>query len=46
MLPPYVVETLGVQQGDLVYFLPQEDRVLMLNEQDFTDLTRPEDEEA
>jgi len=46
MLPPYVVETLGVRQGDLVYFLPQENRVLMLNEQDFADLARPEDDET
>jgi hypothetical protein len=46
VLPPYVVETLEVQQGDLVYFLPQEDRVLMVNERHFTDLTKPEDGEA
>jgi len=46
ILPSYVVETLGVQQGDLVYFLPRKDRVLMLDEEDFTEMTRPEDEEA
>lgn len=46
VLPPYVVETLEVQQGDLVYFLPQGNRVLMLNEEDFTDFARPEDGEA
>jgi hypothetical protein len=46
ILPSYVVETLDVQQGDLVYFLPQKDRVLMLGEEDFADMTRPGDEEA
>jgi len=45
-LPPYVVATLGVRPGDLVYFLPQEERVLMLNESDFVALTQPEDEET
>jgi predicted ATPase len=43
ILPEYVVETLGVRQGEIVYFLPEERHVRMLNEQDFADLTRPEE---
>ncbi len=44
ILPEYVVDTLGVRQGEMVYFFPKGKRVMMLNEQDFAELTRPEEE--
>jgi predicted ATPase len=46
ILPPYVVETLGIRRGDLIYFLPEHERVVMMNERDFTAATRPPEDGA
>ncbi len=43
ILPDYVVGALDVRQGEIVYFVPKGKQVMMLNEQDFAELTRPEE---